>query len=100
MQAGLIPNDFDLLYHLCNVFLSVVKISRTHILMTHTGRGKQKASFFVAQLDLYICPSSRHFSIDKVGLKVQQNTLEINRSAKIGAVQYLKKLFSTHQGAS
>ena len=51
--------------------------------MTHTGRGKQKASFFVAQLDLYMCASSQHFSIDKVGPKVQQNTLEINRSAII-----------------
>ena len=93
MQAGLIPNDFDLLYHLCDVFLSVVKISRTHILMTHTGRGKQKASFFVAQLDLYMCASSQHFSIDKVGPKVQQNTLEINRSAKIGAVSILRNYF-------
>ena len=61
--------------------------------MTHTGRGKQKASFFVAQLDLYMCPSSQHFSIDKVGPKVQQNTLETNCSAKIGAVSILRNYF-------
>ena len=54
--------------------------------MTHAASRKQKASFFVAQLDLYTpAASCQHFSIDKVGPEVRQNIPEIQRLAKMSA---------------